>query len=201
MRKRSAALINNDLLIDLGPDIMSASQLHQVDLTDVHYCLQTHPHDDHLDLSHFLSRSPGYGVQGAPRLHFYASSATLERANQIFSRYLSGNELLSQKSENELNLKIHQIEPLEPFEIGAYRVIAFPANHAPGTGAMIYAIQEDGRCIFYGTDTASLFDETWQAFMSMDYSLIWSSWITLTDPGNKAVTISALINLQSMSRA
>ena len=164
LRKRSAALINNDLLIDLGPDIMSASQLHQVDLTDVHYCLQTHPHADHLDLSHILSRSPGYGVEGAPRLHFYASSATLERANQIFSRDLSGHGLLSQKSEDELNLKIHQIEPLEPFEIGAYRVIAFPANHAPGTGAVIYAIQKDGRCIFYGTDTASLYDETWQAF-------------------------------------
>lgn len=143
---------------------MSAAQLHQVDLTDVHYCLQTHPHADHLDLSHILSRSPGYGVEGAPRLHFYASSATLERANQIFGRDFSGNEFLSQESEDELNLKIHQIEPLEPFEIGAYRVIAFPANHAPGSGAMIYAIQKDGRCIFYGTDTASLFEETWQAF-------------------------------------
>ena len=36
-------------------------------------------------------------------------------------------------------------------------------------------------------------------FMNMDYSLILSYWIILTDPGNKAVTISALINLQSMS--
>ncbi len=78
LRKRSAALINNDLLIDLGPDIMSASQLHQVDLTNVQYSLQTHPHADHLDLSHLLSRSPGFGVVGAPCLQFYASSATLE---------------------------------------------------------------------------------------------------------------------------
>jgi phosphoribosyl 1,2-cyclic phosphate phosphodiesterase len=90
LRKRSAALINDDLLLDLGPDIMAAAQMHAVDLTNVHYCLQTHPHADHLDLSHLLSRSPGFGVVGAPRLHFYASSATLERADRTFRRDLSG---------------------------------------------------------------------------------------------------------------
>jgi ribonuclease BN (tRNA processing enzyme) len=77
LRKRSAALINDDLLIDLGPDIMSASQIHELPLHQVRYCLQTHPHADHLDLSHLLSRSPAYGVADAPVLQFYASRETL----------------------------------------------------------------------------------------------------------------------------
>lgn len=38
LRKRSAALINNDLLIDLGPDIMAASHMHGCPLDDVRYC-------------------------------------------------------------------------------------------------------------------------------------------------------------------
>jgi phosphoribosyl 1,2-cyclic phosphate phosphodiesterase len=164
LRKRSAALINDDLLIDLGPDIMSASQSHNVDLTNVRYCLQTHPHADHLDLSHLLSRSPGFGVVGAPRLHVYASSATLEKANQTFRRDLSGLDLLSQESERELNLKIHRLEPMQSFAVGPYRAVAFPSNHAPGLGAMLYAVQKDGRTVFYATDTASLLEETWQAF-------------------------------------
>jgi hypothetical protein len=50
LRKRSAAVINDDLLIDLGPDIMAASQIHLRPLHQVRYCLQTHPHADHLDL-------------------------------------------------------------------------------------------------------------------------------------------------------
>ncbi len=75
LRKRSAALINEDLLIDLGPDVMAASQVHGCPLDNVRYCLQTHPHADHLDLSHLLSRSPGFGVVGAPVLDFYASPA------------------------------------------------------------------------------------------------------------------------------
>jgi phosphoribosyl 1,2-cyclic phosphate phosphodiesterase len=164
LRKRSAALVNDDLLIDLGPDIMAASQMHKVPLMNVRYCLQTHPHADHLDLSHLLSRSPGFGVVGAPRLHFYASSATLKRADETFKRDLSGYGLFDPGAEGELNLKIHQVEPMQPFTVGAYRIIAFPANHAPGLGALLYAIERDGRYIFYGTDTAILFEETWQAF-------------------------------------
>ncbi|PIE36242.1 hypothetical protein CSA56_00720 [candidate division KSB3 bacterium] len=55
LRKRSAMLIDDDLLLDLGPDILTASSLHGCPLTNVRYCLQTHAHADHLDLSHLLS--------------------------------------------------------------------------------------------------------------------------------------------------
>jgi len=164
LRKRSAVLINDDLLIDLGPDIMTAAQMHGCSLVNVSYCLQTHPHSDHLDLSHFLSRSPGFGVAGAPLLHFYASPKTLNRATQTFERDLADFSLLSPEAEKQLNLKIHPIEPLQPFMFGRYRVTAFPANHAQGMGAMLYAVEENGHSLFYGTDTASLFEETWQAF-------------------------------------
>lgn len=169
LRKRSAALVNEDLLIDLGPDIMAASQMHGIDLTRVRYCLQTHPHADHLDLSHLLSRSPGFGVVGAPRLHFYASQATLERANRTFASDLSGRGLLDLETAEELNMTPHGIEPLRPFMVGPYEIVAFPANHAPGMGAVVYAISREGNSIFYGTDTASLFEETWQAFHAYGY--------------------------------
>jgi phosphoribosyl 1,2-cyclic phosphate phosphodiesterase len=164
LRKRSAALINDDLLLDLGPDIMAASQIHGISLTNVRYCLQTHPHADHLDLSHLLSRSPPFGVIGAPRLHFYASSATLARANRTFERDLWGYGLFDAQVKAELNLEIHHVQPLQPLVVGPYRVIGFPANHAPGLGALLYAIEFGGHSVFYGTDSASLFEETWQAF-------------------------------------
>lgn len=164
LRKRSALLVNDDLLIDLGPDIMSASHMHGCSLKGVRYCLQTHPHADHLDLSHLLSRSPDYGVVGAPVLNFYASRETLERAAETFERDLAGYSLLCRKAEKSLNCKIHQIEPSQRFVVGPYSVMAFPANHAPGMGAMLYSIEANGRAIFYGTHTASLFEQTWQAF-------------------------------------
>jgi len=164
LRKRSSALINDDLLLDLGPDIMASSQMHNISLTIVQFCLQTHPHADHMDLSHLLSRSPGFGVIGAPRLHFHSSPQTLTRADQTFRRDLCGFGLFDKQAEQELNLAIHAIEPLTPMKVGEYRVVAIPANHARNFGASLYAIEKDGCSIFYGTDTAEFLDETWHAF-------------------------------------
>ena len=174
LRKRSAILINKDLLIDLGPDVMTAAQMHGCPLDEVHYCLQTHPHADHLDLSHLLSRSPGFGVVGAPVLSFYASRETLLRAAQTFVRDLAGYNLLAPEAEKELNIKVHQINPLEYFTVGQYSVMAFPANHAAGMGAMLYSVEENARALFYGTDTATLHEDTWQAFRryTMQFDLV-----------------------------
>lgn len=161
LRKRSAALVNDDLLIDLGPDLVAASTLHGRPLSGLRYCLQTHADADHLDPSHLLARSPEYGVPDAPRLHLYASAITLQRAAQHLERDLAPAGLLSPEAGERLNLEIHSIEPLETFTAGPYRVTAFPANHGPGS--ILYAVTA-GRSIFYGLDTAPLPAETWQAF-------------------------------------
>jgi phosphoribosyl 1,2-cyclic phosphate phosphodiesterase len=164
LRKRSAALIDDDLLIDLGPDLIAASHMHGRSLAGLRYCLQTHAHADHLDPSHFLTRSPEYGVPDAPRLHFYASLATARRAAQLLESDFAPASLLDPEVGKRLNLEIHLIEPLHSFTAGRYRVTAFPANHDPAVEPLLYAITADGRTIFYGTDTAALPEETWQAF-------------------------------------
>ncbi len=164
IRKRSAALINDDLLLDLGPDIMTASNIHYCSLSRVRYCLQTHAHSDHLDASHFLSRSPGYGVVGAPRLHFYASSGTLRHTAHLLERDCAPAGFLDPQVGEHLNLEVHHISPLQSLTIGAYTVVAFPANHDPLVEPLLYAIQSNRRTIFYGTDTAGLSEDTWQGF-------------------------------------
>ena len=164
IRKRSAALINDDLLIDLGPDIMTASSIHKCSLSGVSYCLQTHAHADHLDTSHFLSRSPGYGVVGAPRLHFFASSGTLRHTAHLLERDCAPAGFLDPEVGEHLNLEVHQIYPQQSLTVGSYIVTAFPANHDPIVEPLLYAIQMNGRTIFYGTDTATLPEETWRGF-------------------------------------
>jgi phosphoribosyl 1,2-cyclic phosphate phosphodiesterase len=164
LRKRSAALVNDDLLIDLGPDIHAASSMHNRPLTGVRYCLQTHSHADHLDPTHLFSRSPEFGVVGAHRLHFYASSATVRVTAQLLERDCEPGSLLDPEIGERLNLQIHQIEPLQPFRAGPYRVIPFPANHDPVVEPLLYAVETGERSVFYGTDTATLSEETWRAF-------------------------------------
>jgi phosphoribosyl 1,2-cyclic phosphate phosphodiesterase len=164
LRKRSAALINDDLLIDLGPDIHTAASLHNCPLTSVQFCLQTHAHADHLDASHLLSRSPAYGVVGAPTLQLYGSTATLQRLAELLARDTAPGSLFDLETQTQLNLSLQQVTPWKPFTVGLYTVIAFPANHDPSVEPLLYAIQTAERCIFYGTDTAVLPEEIWQSF-------------------------------------
>jgi phosphoribosyl 1,2-cyclic phosphate phosphodiesterase len=166
LRKRSAALVNDDLLIDLGPDIMTAAAMHAHPLTGVRYCLQTHAHVDHLDASHIMSRSPGYGVVGAPCLHFYASRETLKVLARCLEGDLGPGSLFDPQVSARLNLEIHPIEALQSFSVGPYLVTALPANHDPRVEPLLYALQADGCNIFYGIDTAALPEETWKAFHS-----------------------------------
>ncbi len=164
LRKRSSVLINHDLLIDLGPDVLVAANMYKRPLFSVRHCLQTHAHADHLDTSHLLSRSPAFGVVGAPCLHFYASPGTLKQAARRLERDCAPASLLEPQVGERLNLKLHQIEPLQSFTAGRYHITTFPANHDPTVDPLLYAIQAKGYTIFYGTDTATLTEETWCGF-------------------------------------
>ena len=62
LRRRSSALIGEDTLIDLGPDIMSAAFAFGVDIGQVRYCLQTHAHSDHFDAGHLITRMADYAT-------------------------------------------------------------------------------------------------------------------------------------------
>lgn len=169
LRSRAAALINDDLLIDLGPDIMTSAFTHGCSLANVKYCLQTHSHADHLDPTHLLSRSPEFGVVGAPRLHFYASAATTRIMAELFQGFYDPANLLDSEVGERLNLEIHQIEALQAFAVGTYQVTTLPANHDPTAESLLYAISAEGQTVFYGVDTAALPEETWQGFH--DYKL------------------------------
>lgn len=164
LRRRSSLLVNDDLLIDLGPDVITGSFLAGRSLTNVQFCLQTHSHGDHMDPSHFQPRTPEWGVFGVPRLHFYGSKATIQRVAEHFQGFYDTVSLLDAETCERLNLEIHEVTALEPFTAGRYRVIAFPANHDSAVQSLLYAVEADGRCIFYGTDTATLPEETWQGF-------------------------------------
>ena len=168
LRARSSALVNDDLLIDLGPDILTSSFYHRRPLTNVQYCLQTHGHSDHLDPSMLLSRSPGYDVIGAPRLHYYATPATLARLEGMLQWDFPNGGVMAPGVADELNVTFHLVEPLQPFAVGPYRVIAFPANHDRTLDPVLYSIQTAARTIFYGTDTGVLSEAVWQGFHTHD---------------------------------
>jgi phosphoribosyl 1,2-cyclic phosphate phosphodiesterase len=152
LRKRAHAIVNDDLLIDLCPDLIASSQQHGAPLTRVRYVLQTHQHDDHLDPVLLKLRTPHYGVQGAPAVEVFATRGALEKAE------------LDEATCQRLNVRAHVVEPFTTFAAGPYRVTAVLAAHAPETmTALLYLIERDGRSAFYATDTGPFGEETWAA--------------------------------------
>lgn len=164
LRRRSAALVDDDLLIDLGPDVAAATAGQGRSLTGVRHCLQTHAHMDHFDQELILSRGLDWGIVGRQRLDFYASAGSLRRIARLLEGEFGGADFRDPTVGERLDLVVHQVEPLHPFLAGRYRVTPFPANHDPAVEPLLYAIETDNRAIFYGTDTAILPEETWRGF-------------------------------------
>lgn len=167
LRKRSSVLINDELLIDLGPDLMAAALQHQINLASLVYCLQTHEHNDHLDPAHFFSRSTYCGVTGNPKLHYYASAGALQLCAKAFRQegldFADPDGVVDLDLGDKLNLAIHMIQPFQQFSAGPYQILSVAANHDPSITAMLYVIERAGRVLFYATDTGEMGEQTWAA--------------------------------------
>jgi len=164
LRKRSSLLINEDLLIDFGPDVMSSSFMYGISIEKIRYCLQTHSHSDHFDASHMITRIPEYATVNVPPLHLYSSKECMKNMSEILKREWEDADLFIEKERERLNLHVHLVENFQSFRFGDYLVTPFPTEHDVADGSLLYAIEERGQTIFYATDTTSLSEDVWNKF-------------------------------------
>ena len=163
LRKRSSALINSDMIIDIGPDIMSSSYAHNIDITNVSTCLQTHCHEDHFDPEIIISRHIDYGSVIFEDLHIVGSKQTLEMMDVIIGRRCGYGSIFNNKVQSDLRIKLMPIIPYKQYTIGNYVITGFPANHGSRQeGCLIYSLEYNDKCLFYATDTSVIFDEVWE---------------------------------------
>ena len=77
IRLRSALLINDDLLIDIGPDVPAAAARLGIALASVQAVLVTHHHGDHLSSDAFHGRDRRWGGRPLPPIDLYATAPAL----------------------------------------------------------------------------------------------------------------------------
>ena len=164
LRRRSSALIGEDLLIDLGPDLMSAAFAHGIDVSRVRFWLQTHSHSDHFDAGHLITRISEYATQGVLPLDVCASSETLKHMSERLAREEDGATLLGTEWQARLNLRAHPMRHGDAVELGGRRITAIESNHDPADGSLLYAVEEGGCAFLYATDTMHLTDAAWALF-------------------------------------
>lgn len=155
-------MINDDLLVDIGPDIATASFEYQISLTSIGICLQTHPHGDHLDIEFILSRHAEYGTTVSGDLLLGGSDETIHAIDALVNQQSAYGSIFDPKTQSVLKLKILSLAPFEAYRIGDYRVTGYPANHGNDQGFLLYSVVQGGRALFYGTDTSVLSEEVWE---------------------------------------
>ncbi|MDQ3410683.1 MAG: MBL fold metallo-hydrolase [Chloroflexota bacterium] len=160
LRKRSAAVIDDELLIDLGPDLLAAAQLHGRSLAGIRYALQTHEHADHLDPSLLTARSPLCQAETG-WLDYYATTGALDLAATAIGN-LPAAGLHDPAVAARLRLRPITVAPCQTFAVGPYLVSGVPANHDPRLAAMLFAIRRGDRALFYGTDSGPLPEAAWE---------------------------------------
>lgn len=151
VRKRCCYLINDDLLVDIGPDLLVACSMHDVHLMNVKHTLVTHSHRDHFDAASIVVRKQGFpGREKLPEMDFIAPPSVMT--------------LLSQTGVSDSSMGIRRI-PVLPFDqvnLPSYQIKAIKATHFPAVGDAVNFIIDDGVSkVLIASDTAVYKDEVW----------------------------------------
>ena len=154
-------MINDDLLVDIGPDIATASFQHGISLAGIGIGLQTHPHADHLDIEFILSRHAEYGTTVSGELLLGGSDETLHAIDTLVNQQSAYGSIFDLETQSVLKLKTLSLTPFVAYCMGDYRVTGYPANHGNDQGFLLYSIAQGDQAVFYGTDTSVLSEEVW----------------------------------------
>jgi len=160
-RKRSSILVNEDLLIDMGPDFMSSSFIHGVDTTKICYLLQTHSHSDHFSASHLITRIAEYASENVKPLSIYASLLCIQNMSEQMGKEEYGANLFEKEWLEKLVIDVNKLNYCEKIQCGFYSITAFNANHDDKNGSSIYLVSDDTCNLFYSLDTNGITEETY----------------------------------------
>ena len=162
VRRRCCYLIDDDTMVDFGPDTFEQMRMANINLAELKRIIFTHPHGDHLSPEQFIyRRTPGFCTDVPEyKMDVLGSKMTLR---ELVRGLVSSNtpSLDGVNLFDYLRLTPITVKEGEWAKSGDVEVLPVPASHAPGLGAMIYAIRRGGRTVLIANDTGWLTDEAW----------------------------------------
>lgn len=155
-RKRSALLLDPQICVDFGPDVLAASQQHDAPLDQLTDIFITHTHGDHLCVDN-MGVLTMTGRNGR-HIRLWLSPEGVQWLEQycIQNRPLhQGRFCIDELLENGW-LSICSIAPYQWVQAGDARVFAIVSNHPGcyrGEYSLNYVLEKNGRRILYAADT------------------------------------------------
>ncbi len=158
-RRRSSALSGENMIIDLGPDVMTAAFDFGTDIRKIRYWLQTHAHADHFDAGHLITRWPDYASEGIEPLELVSSRETIRHMSDRLSLEEPGASLEKAEWLERLKIRVHPVRHGETVRLGNRLVTAVESLHDPQDGSLLYVIEEKEKAFLYATDTLQFTDK------------------------------------------
>lgn len=167
LRTRAQMIIDDRLLIDLGPDTCAHAIQYGLDLMQVQHVLMTHSHSDHLYAEDLVFRCEGYGSGGRQYpLTIYGNAKvgeTIERTRQLYDDTNSLYQFM----------QFREVHAFETFDAAGYQVTALPASHDPQEECLVFDIAApDGARLFYGNDSGPYRPEIMAFLAGKRYDII-----------------------------
>lgn len=149
----SSILIDDILAIDAGG---LTSSLTFPEQEHIKYILLTHGHYDH------IRDIPAFALKNQDRTtDIYATESTLDALNTHFINGTVYPKFTEYPSFENAALKLNTIEPLQPFPVGEYTILAVPVSHSiPAWGFQI--TDREGKSIFFSGDTGPGLHSCWE---------------------------------------
>jgi phosphoribosyl 1,2-cyclic phosphate phosphodiesterase len=162
LRLRSALLVNDDLLIDYGPDLLAAAQRLNRSLWGVTTGLVTHAHMDHFFTGHFGMRcAPFSGKLPPPDLRLFAPQDVEKLLKEEYPDL------------GALHMQLQTVQAFDAWVSSGYRFTAYRAYHAlESLEALFYSIDDGQHAFLYATDTGPFPEDTRQALAGRSFDAV-----------------------------
>lgn len=172
IRKRSSLLINDDLLIDLGPDITTSASMYGINLTKIKYILQTHGHSDHFDAGHLITRLKEYATENVEHISLFASKETIKTLDMWLKTEEPEADLFNSNWLNKLHMDIKYIKHGDCIKISNYDITSLESLHDISENSLIFIINYNNKYIMYGIDLLNIYDSSWKILKSFKLGLV-----------------------------
>jgi phosphoribosyl 1,2-cyclic phosphate phosphodiesterase len=142
IRKRAAYVINNDMVVDWGPDVVSACSQLGLSLSRIKYGLVSHNHLDHILPQNLKLRQEMFRNNDLPTLTLIAVPSVMMMLTQ------------SGATDAQMALKRIPFLPFDSVKLPDYQIDSVKAEHAPLIGDAVNFIVDDGLArILIASDT------------------------------------------------
>jgi len=147
VRTRSAALIDDVLKLDLGPDTWHQVSRDRLDARDWTAVLFTHSDADHFAIDELQYALYPFNDMEFAGFTIYANATICRR---ILERY------------QDWPFEIVMTQSFVPFGHCAYKIMPIRATHMAGEDAQNFVIKSENKTVLYGTDTGIWSDEVFE---------------------------------------